>query len=821
MPRRSLHLQKSFFLVVFLSIFFVNPTLFVSASVATPPPLESKAVTVATVNVQDFELLRQEGNVFTLRLNISNREGIQPKIIYAIDLFQKDNKGKEYLVDQKIYDNDVLLLRANDSVYKEITYVAPDYLRGSFTLMAEVRNSDSLIFGTVPLFDAITLNGTNEYIHIEQSSCFLTVDGEKNNKTYRPVSGTDISEEETLIAHCTVINTFKTDQTVTPIFQTRYRSVFGKTASVEKQKPLTLKPGTKTTFAARLPKDLLPQEYETTLTFLNGKSESISSPVAFRHVLRGESAAIQNLTVNKDYFQAKQVARIAFFWTGLTADSFPASRLEIMNPGNNVYFENSVDVGKEFSAIFTMTDNTKNPCAQPFTQGLNTKNQGGVERFSIFVTQDCLNPIFSVKIIGQTGKVLAENTYEIESKDFAQVISAAESKSNLDRIVYVAFFLIATLVAVLFVYLVKKNKRSSIAMLFGLVVGLEMLIGGGHEAKADTFSVPILYFGPGGRGPGWRCCSPLNFSANLNKSVYIAGEPVYAYGSYTFSAGSGLFTAITLANTTIGITATINGGVANINNTWGTFTAPGAAGGYSALISGSAGNVGGPPIHAVFGLPYPSVGVIAIPYTVMPSLVNGSCGASNNSCTSGALSDIPDSPTDYLWNCSGSGGGSSASCSAILPPNLSFSIDSSSITIGVTTVLRWNASGSVTSCNATGNWSGAKTPGVDSEVVGPFASPGIYAYNLSCSGPGGTTVRSQTLTVTLPPPVNGSCGPSNGIPSVKSPPGPTLCGTGTPSAVTKNLILKKWEWTCSGLYGGVDSPLCSADKKPFFRIQNF
>ncbi len=43
--------------------------------------------------------------------------------------------------------------------------------------------------------------------------------------------------------------------------------------------------------------------------------------------------------------------------------------------------------------------------------------------------------------------------------------------------------------------------------------------------------------------------------------------------------------------------------------------------------------------------------------------VNGYCGLSLNSCLSGTLNDIPDDATDYLWSCSGAGGGTTSSCS--------------------------------------------------------------------------------------------------------------------------------------------------------------
>ena len=52
---------------------------------------------------------------------------------------------------------------------------------------------------------------------------------------------------------------------------------------------------------------------------------------------------------------------------------------------------------------------------------------------------------------------------------------------------------------------------------------------------------------------------------------------------------------------------------------------------------------------------------------VPPPPVNGQCGSSNNSCTAGILSDTPDIPNaSYRWDCNGTDGGSSVSCSACM-----------------------------------------------------------------------------------------------------------------------------------------------------------
>ncbi|MDD4937769.1 MAG: dockerin type I domain-containing protein [Candidatus Shapirobacteria bacterium] len=53
------------------------------------------------------------------------------------------------------------------------------------------------------------------------------------------------------------------------------------------------------------------------------------------------------------------------------------------------------------------------------------------------------------------------------------------------------------------------------------------------------------------------------------------------------------------------------------------------------------------------------------------SAVNGVCGSSKNTCTTGTLSDTTDSSTYYKWDCLGSGGGTTANCTKAKPTTTS------------------------------------------------------------------------------------------------------------------------------------------------------
>ncbi len=384
--------MRTFFLSLFATFFL--GAAFVSAQTREP------FITVATVNIQNIQFLKQEGNVFTFAFDISNREGIQPEVIYSVKLLKKESRGFS-LADQKVYGNDILRLGTNDSVHKVISYSVPSYLKGTYVIEVEAKNADGMPFGLVQLPGEIVLNGTGEYISVDSQHCYLTVPGEKGNKKYTLLQGVDIVKEESLTAHCPVTNAFTGDKTITPVFETRYRSAYGKTVGVEKQTPVTLKAGQKADFTATLPKANEPQAYDVILAFMNEKQEVISSSIVFHYVLRGESATMQNLTTDKSSYLKRETANVSFFWSG-AADGFPGSRLGTSN------------LGKEVFVTFAITDASGNACASPFVSAL--KKQGGAEHVSIPLTSDCKNPVVAARISDQDKKVLTEKTYEMNPK---------------------------------------------------------------------------------------------------------------------------------------------------------------------------------------------------------------------------------------------------------------------------------------------------------------------------------------------------------------------------------------------------------------------
>jgi hypothetical protein len=80
------------------------------------------------------------------------------------------------------------------------------------------------------------------------------------------------------------------------------------------------------------------------------------------------------------------------------------------------------------------------------------------------------------------------------------------------------------------------------------------------------------------------------------------------------------------------------------------------------------------------------------------------------------------------------------------PPTVTLTANPTSVTSGNSSTLTWTSTGA-TSCAASGQWSGSRAVS-GSQSVGPLTVESTFT--LTCSGPGGSTARSATVTVRAP-----------------------------------------------------------------------
>lgn len=117
------------------------------------------------------------------------------------------------------------------------------------------------------------------------------------------------------------------------------------------------------------------------------------------------------------------------------------------------------------------------------------------------------------------------------------------------------------------------------------------------------------------------------------------------------------------------------------------------------------------------------------------------------------------------------------------PPSVSLSLNGQnsniSVTQGASLAISWTASLWPTSCTASGNWSGSKSPpsGNTINITGDTATPGTKTYSLQCSnayGPSSTVTRTVVVN---PAPTPNPTPPSGTSPTTSSPSSPSSSTT--------------------------------------------
>ena len=483
-------------LVVFVLTFFVSSV----QAAEIPAPTQKNKVTVAMVDVYNAKIVSQDKNKFKLFFDLSNHANIQPDVKYAVRLV-KEEKGIQVVMDEQIYP-EAVNLGENETIPKEIAYVAPAYLSGNLQLWIVARNQNGLMLAMVHPGDVI-LNGDGQYAEINAKSCFLKVDGEAGGKQYTLGQGVDIKNEEKLIATCEITNHSSVALTATPKIETHWRTTFGRVVpdNQEPQKDLALNPQEKKQVSFTLSKAIMPQAYDAVVNLANTKGDVISNKVVFHYVLRGASATIQNLRLDKDYYQKGDTAKASFFWTP-SADSFPGSRF------------GAPDGGKLFVTISIKDKNNANCTTANGKKELDSKEK--TPSFDFPITTDCLNPQISVAIQDAKGLILDQNDYKLISKSVSgnATIDPAQKKENQKNslLIYgISFIVLLSIISFTVIFIKKKNINAFILLIL-VVSGLSVSSG----VKGLTFT---------------DSAGGVTFTVSLNNSVYKPEEAIKATGT--------------------------------------------------------------------------------------------------------------------------------------------------------------------------------------------------------------------------------------------------------------------------------------------------
>ena len=484
--------------IIIGTVFAVSQLAVPAVQAQEPTPTVTntdQAVTVATVGLYNGKIVSQEGNVFKLQLDFYNRENAQPGIHYSIQLTKQLSNGQK-LVDEEVYPNDVFSLQANESVTKQITYKAPSFLQGdySLTISAFSEGGMSLAFSNL---GNVTLTGNGQYLEMDPGSCYLNVQGDKKGVEYSPMQGVDISQDETLIATCLVTNHFNKDVSFIPSFVT-YRRVTGGdiVTTIQPTETISVPAGISQIISISIPKPNDPQAYDTVMT-LKDNNTAVSNNVTIHYVIQGGArATIQNVRFDKTSYQQGNTAAILFSWSG-TAGYFPGARIQTQSMQGSVTVKATL-----------MSDGKA--CANPIAKELTADSMADVS-LQMSVTSDCQNPSLSVSLVDGNGKVLDSQTVATKKAVAQPVIVQNDSERDTSTILYRALGMTLILIIIVGgIFFFKKRKNQGMLMIFVFfLMASNIFINTPNKAKADTWSMRS----------GW-----WTLTADFDKRTYSPGQ---------------------------------------------------------------------------------------------------------------------------------------------------------------------------------------------------------------------------------------------------------------------------------------------------------
>ncbi|MGK2849243.1 MAG: hypothetical protein ACSLEX_04250, partial [Minisyncoccota bacterium] len=448
---------------------------------------------IANINLSDIHVVSPHDTQLSVTFTLTNQGSVmQTDIRYGFE-FLKEQDGVQVVTDTYVPE-ETLSLAPGQKLQKTATVPIAPTLSGDTTLWVYAKTTGGLTLG---LGTAGTINPKTALAGIEilSHSCVLSIEGDP--QTYTLYQGVDISQDETLSLSCEMRNTTNQELAVAPVTRTFRRSIYGSEVSpVEPLKSiLTFAPQESKRVMIPFPKMSLPQAYDTTLVLKDAQGTPVSSSIVSHFVLRGSSATIQNLILDKSMYQKGDRVIAKLFWSP-SADGFDNAR-----GGAGT----TIDTPQ---VTLKVTDENGTLCAQGTPTPLDTQQWHMI--LNAVTTQACSGPQATVSITDKNGTVLDERTVIVPAEHIPSMPETMIQKSLRPIALLITFVLFLTAL-----YFIIKSRRIRMTLgLFLLVLGAGMTLGGG-TAEALTLSITS----GGGNSYG-------SVTINTDKSQYAIGDKI-------------------------------------------------------------------------------------------------------------------------------------------------------------------------------------------------------------------------------------------------------------------------------------------------------
>ena len=417
-------------------------------------------VIIAQVELYDAEIISQEENNFKLAFRLVNEGDIQPQIKYMIQLTDKDDQR---VIHTLVYD-EVITLGKGQSLDKEINYEAPVGLNGAYNIHINVSNQKGLGLA-LGGFGQVNLSGEGM---ISLESCYIDIVGQQFDLN----EGVDIdAETEQPILKCDAFNESDKDISANAKIEIRERSPFGVAVKKENLDTQVFKAGEKTSLTYNLFLPEKPQAYDGELVLVSG-DKIVSSSVPLHYVIRGDSATIQNISLDKDDYQIGEMMKISLMIAG-DADDFPGAREEVRERESEKLL---VDV--------SVSNDEGKKCAVDKNFPIDQKKI--INNFDLKVEEDCQNAEIVVKLKNSAGKILDENTFSLRTvKETSNPSEEKENNSSSLLNLFLTFGIILVL-ATIAVVMMKNKGNSAKILIFFAIFSSGLLLTDYRNAEAAT-----------------------------------------------------------------------------------------------------------------------------------------------------------------------------------------------------------------------------------------------------------------------------------------------------------------------------------------------
>ncbi|MBD3245132.1 MAG: hypothetical protein GF335_04015, partial [Candidatus Moranbacteria bacterium] len=447
-------------LAIILAAFLSSGSVLAQQNSNNDPPTNNTKV--ATVNIDQAQILEKNNNNFVLDFTVSNQNYLQDNIKYGIKL---QESRTDQVMDFKVYE-ETLSLDRNSKLNKKISYKVPEFLKGDYEITLLMENTSGLPLASKKLGN-VKLNGNGNYVNIYQNNCRFRVI--RDGREYQALlAGSKFQKDDQVKIECTLDN--KTGETfsVSPDYEIYQDSFFGEELSGQLNmapvKVQNLQGDEKFITQFEMPLIQEPGSYVGFLKLKNQNNQIVSNKMGFSYAIKGKRADILNVKLDKTQYNQGDIIGVNILWSKSSQEDeeleAPKLALEIK-------------------------DKNGQNCIAP--KEYPVQDKGNNLSVNLIAQKDCQNPVAMAKIVSGQGDLLSDYKYQVQEQEQDQ-----DQDSRMLAIILVTLILLA--LAFLIYLIAKKMKKKGIKLLLSLFLSCSLLFSFVVQAKAFT------YEGIGGSG---------------------------------------------------------------------------------------------------------------------------------------------------------------------------------------------------------------------------------------------------------------------------------------------------------------------------------